>query len=192
MTDLTPPAPGGEVLLYRTEDGRTRIDVRIQDETVWLSLNQMAALFQRDKSVISRHIANVFAEGELQREATVAKHATVQYEGGKPVARDIEYFNLDVIISVGYRVRSHRGTQFRIWATQRLREYIAEDHGFPKTIFFTSTPLTTASFRANCPQRARSPTSSSRITPPGEQRLSSASCSPSRVRMLQPYSVKSA
>ncbi len=95
-------------------------------ETVWLSLNQMAELFKRDKSVISRHIKNVFEEGELKPEATVAKFATVQTEGAKQVARDIEFYNLDVIISVGYRVKSHRGTQFRIWATQRLREYIVK------------------------------------------------------------------
>jgi len=98
--------------------------VRLVGETVWLSLNQMAELFQRDKSVISRHIRNVFDESELQRERTVAKFATVQREGARKVSREVEYFNLDVIISVGYRVKSHRGTQFRIWATQRLREYI--------------------------------------------------------------------
>ena len=128
MPDLIPssPAPGGEFLFYQTDDGRTRLEVRVQDETVWLSLNQMADLFQRDKSVISRHISNVFDEGELRREATVAKYATVQTEGGKQVTREIEFFNLDVIISVGYRVKSQRGTQFRIWATQRLREYIVK------------------------------------------------------------------
>ncbi|MEW6669270.1 MAG: RhuM family protein [Thermodesulfobacteriota bacterium] len=116
--------PGGEILLYQTEDDRSRIEVRMQAETVWLSLNQMAELFQRDKSVISRHIKGISAEGELEREATVANFATVQKEGNREVAREVEYFNLDVIISVGYRVKSHRGTQFRIWATQRLREYL--------------------------------------------------------------------
>ena len=121
------PAPsGGDVILYQTEDGRTRLQVRLQGETVWLSLNQLADLFQRDKSVISKHIRNVFAEGELRPEATVAKFATVQSEGGRTVEREIEFYNLDVIISVGYRVKSHRGTQFRIWATQRLREYIVK------------------------------------------------------------------
>lgn len=120
------PAPGGEFLFYQTEDGRTRIQVRLDAETVWLSLNQMAELFQRDKSVVSRHISNVFDEGELRQEATVAKSATVQTEGSKQVTREIEFFNLDVIISVGYRVKSQRGTQFRIWATQRLREYIVK------------------------------------------------------------------
>jgi hypothetical protein len=119
-------SPGGEFILYQTEDGRTKLEVRFKNETVWLSLNQMADLFQRDKSVISRHIKNVFEEGELRTEATVAKSATVQPEGGKQVTREIEFYNLDVIISVGYRVKSHRGTQFRIWATQRLREYLVK------------------------------------------------------------------
>jgi hypothetical protein len=120
------PIPQSGIILYQTEDGRTRIQCRFENETVWLSLNQMADLFQRDKSVISRHIKNIFAEGELAEVATVAKSATVQIEGGKQVSREIEYFNLEVIISVGYRVKSPRGTQFRIWATQRLREYIVK------------------------------------------------------------------
>jgi len=117
-------APSSQILLYQTEDRRTRIEVRLEGETVWLSLNQMAELFQRDKSVISKHIRNIFQEGELRQEGTVAKYATVQREGERAVARAIAAFNLDVIISVGYRVKSHRGTQFRIWATQRLREYL--------------------------------------------------------------------
>jgi hypothetical protein len=125
MSDLIPssPAPGGEFLLYQTEDGRTRLQVRVQDETVWLSLNQMAELFQRDKSVISRHINNVFDEGELVRERVVANYATTAADGK---TYQVEFFNLDVIISVGYRVKSPRGTQFRIWATQRLRDYIVK------------------------------------------------------------------
>lgn len=122
----TLPTPDGQFLVYRTEDGKLKIDVRFQGETVWLSLNQLAELFQRDKSVISRHIKNLFEEGELRAEGTVAKSATVQIEGGKQVTREIEFYNLDVIISVGYRVKSLRGTQFRIWATQRLREYIVK------------------------------------------------------------------
>lgn len=113
-----------EILIYQTEDGQTRVDAVLKDETVWLSLNQMADLFQRDKSTISRHIKNVFAEGELSPQATVAKFATVQEEGSRPVARNVDYYNLDVIISVGYRVKSIRGTQFRIWATGILKEYI--------------------------------------------------------------------
>ena len=113
--------PSTQILLYQTEDRRTRIEVRLENETVWLSLNKMAELFQRDKSVISRHIQNVFDEGELTREAVVANYATTAADGK---TYQVEYFNLDVIISVGYRVKSHRGTQFRIWATQRLREYL--------------------------------------------------------------------
>ena len=120
------PEPDSDLILYLTEDGRTRLQVRLEGETVWLSLNQMVDLFQRDKSVISRHIKNLFTEGELSAESTVAKSATVQTEGGKQVTREIEFYNLDVIISVGYRVKSKRGTQFRIWATQRLREYIVK------------------------------------------------------------------
>jgi hypothetical protein len=118
------PEKRSDILIYQAEDGRTRIEVRLQDETVWLSLNQIAELFQRDKSVISRHIRNIYQEGELQPESTVAKYATVQSEGGRQVSRAVDYYNLGVIISLGYRVKSHRGTQFRIWATQRLREYI--------------------------------------------------------------------
>ena len=113
-----------EFLLYQTEDGRIRIETRMQDETVWLTMNQMAELFDVNKSGISRHLRNVYESGELQREATVAKYATVQNEGSRGVTRELEYYNLDAIISVGYRVNSLRGTQFRIWATQRLREFL--------------------------------------------------------------------
>ncbi len=112
------------MLIYQSEDGKIKIDVRFENETVWLSLDQMTTLFGRDKSTISRHIKNVFEEGELPNEATVANFATVQVEGYREVVRNIDYYNLDVIISVGYRVKSQQGTQFRIWATQRLKEYI--------------------------------------------------------------------
>lgn len=112
------------MLIYQSADGKIKIDVRFRNETVWLSLDQMATLFGRDKSTISRHIKNVFEEGELSLEATVANFATVQIEGKREVVRNIDYYNLDVIISVGYRVKSQQGTQFRIWATQRLKEYI--------------------------------------------------------------------
>lgn len=114
----------GEILIYQTEDGLTKLDVNMHDETVWLSLDQMSDLFARDKSTISRHIKNIFEEGELSRESTVAKFATVQIEGGRQVERAIDYYNLDVVISVGYRVKSQRGVQFRIWATNILKEYI--------------------------------------------------------------------
>jgi hypothetical protein len=114
----------GELILYQTEDGKTKVEVRLQDETVWLSQKLMAELFQKDLRTINEHIANIFDEGELVPEATIRKFRIVQSEGARQVAREIDHYNLDVIISVGYRVKSLRGTQFRIWATQRLREYI--------------------------------------------------------------------
>lgn len=113
-----------ELIMYETEDGQTKIDVRMENETVWLSLEQMSDLFQRDKSTISRHIKNIFDEGELTHQGTVANFATVQSEGNRTVTRNIDFYNLDVIISVGYRVKSLRGTQFRIWATEHLKEYL--------------------------------------------------------------------
>ena len=112
------------ILMYTTEDGITRVEVTFDNDTVWLSLDQIAELFQKNKSTISRHIKNVFSEGELLAEATVAKFATVQKEGNRSVERQIDFYNLDVIISVGYRVKSLRGTQFRIWATNILKEYM--------------------------------------------------------------------
>lgn len=115
-----------EILLYQTDDKQTKIEVRLDGETVWLSQSQMAELFQTTKQNISLHIRNLFSEGELRPEATVKDYLTVQSEGTRRVERRIEFYNLDVIISVGYRVKSHRGTQFRIWATQRLREYIVK------------------------------------------------------------------
>jgi len=118
-----PASLQSDLILYQTEDGRTRIQCRFENETVWLSLSQMADLFQRDKSVISRHIKNVFEEGELVRESVVAENATTAADGK---TYQVEFYNLDVIISVGYRVKSPRGTQFRIWATQRLREYLVK------------------------------------------------------------------
>jgi hypothetical protein len=114
----------GEILIYQSPQGITKVDVRMQDETVWLSLNQISELFQKAKSTISEHITNIYEEGELQSEATVRNFRTVQQEGKRRITRDTEFYNLDVIISVGYRVKSHVGTHFRIWATQRLREYI--------------------------------------------------------------------
>lgn len=122
MSDDLPPS--SQIILYQSEDGQVKVDVVLQGDTVWLSLNQLAELFDRDKSVVSRHISNVFEEGELERGGTVAEFATVQKEGDREVLRKIEFYNLDVIISVGYRVKSRRGTQFRIWATKTLREYI--------------------------------------------------------------------
>lgn len=113
-----------EVLIYITEDGTVKLEVTMEAETVWLNLNQLCELFQRDKSVISRHIKNIYTEGELEESSTVAFFATVQNEGGRSIERKIAYYNLDVIISVGYRVKSLRGTQFRKWALKVLKEYM--------------------------------------------------------------------
>lgn len=110
-----------EIIMYQTEDGLTKIDVQMSGETVWLSLDQMANLFQRDKSTISRHIKNIFGEGELDRNSVVANFATTAADGK---TYQVDYYNLDVIISVGYRVKSLRGTQFRIWANSVLKEYL--------------------------------------------------------------------
>ena len=126
MSVKRPPEPGGELILYTTGDGRIRIEPRLSGTTVWLSLMQLAELFERDKSVISRHLRNIFQDGELFPQATVARFATVQYEGGRPVRREIVCYNLDVVLAVGYRIRSPRGVQFRTWATERLTEYIVK------------------------------------------------------------------
>lgn len=117
----------GEIIIYQTEDGLTKIDVSMQDETVWLTQEQMAELFQRDKSTISRHIKNIFSEGELDEKVVVAEFATTSQHGaieGKTQSNITKFYNLDVVISVGYRVKSQRGVQFRIWATNILKEYI--------------------------------------------------------------------
>jgi hypothetical protein len=119
------PNNNGNIIIYQTEDGLTKIDVKVENETVWLSLDLMAELFQRDKSTISRHIKNIFSEGELSPEAVVANFATTAADGK---TYQVDHYNLDVIISVGYRVKSVRGTQFRIWATQRLKEYLIKDY----------------------------------------------------------------
>jgi len=124
MSDLEKgmvPAQAGELLLYQTEDGLTRIEAKMVNESVWLTQAQMSALFQKEKSTISEHIQNIFSEQELEESSVVRKFRTTAADGKQ---YDTNHYNLDVIISVGYRVRSHRGTQFRIWATQRLREYI--------------------------------------------------------------------
>ena len=110
-----------EMMIYTTEDGLTKIETTFDGDTVWLSIDQMAELFQRDKSTISRHIKNIFTEGELKREAVVANFATTVADGK---TYQVDYYNLDVIISVGYRVKSQRGVQFRIWATGILKEYM--------------------------------------------------------------------
>ena len=110
-----------ELIIYTTEDGLAKVDVTFQDDTVWLSIDQMAELFQRDRSVIGKHVRNVFKEGELNKESVWAKFAYTASDGK---VYDVDYYNLDVIISVGYRVKSQRGTQFRIWAIGILKEYM--------------------------------------------------------------------
>ncbi len=118
-----------EILLYQTEDGQTKIDVRLEEETVWLSQAQMSELFQKERSVITKHIKNIFEEGELKEELVCANFAHTTQHGaitGKTQTQNVKVYNLDVIISVGYRVKSHQGTKFRQWATARLKEYIVK------------------------------------------------------------------
>lgn len=119
-------AISSEIILYQTEDGQSRIQVRLEDGTVWLSQKLMADLFQKDVRTINEHVKNIFEEGELSPEATIRKFRIVQTEGSREIERVIDFYNLDVILAVGYRVRSHRGTQFRRWATERLREYLVK------------------------------------------------------------------
>ncbi len=127
MTDSNFPAqqpPEGDFLLYQTEDGKTRIECRFSGESIWLTQRLMAELFQVTVPTINEHLKNLVAEGEFQPDRTIRKFRIVQTEGKREVARQVDHYNLDAILSVGYRVRSHRGTQFRIWATDRLREYL--------------------------------------------------------------------
>jgi len=115
-----------QIEIYTSQDGSTQIEVQFEGDTFWLNLNQISSLFDRDKSVISRHLSNIYKEGELDQISTVAKNATVQIEADRQVKREIEFYNLDAILSVGYRVNSKRGTQFRQWATNRLKDYLIE------------------------------------------------------------------
>ncbi len=126
MTEDFPYKPNSEILLYQTNDGQVKIDVRLEDETIWLSQQMMADLFQTTQQNISLHIQNILEEGELTLEATHKKYLSVQTEGKREVKRHLEYYNLDMIISVGYRVKSIIATRFRIWATERLKEYIVK------------------------------------------------------------------
>lgn len=120
----TGPVGGGEILVYETQDGGVRVDVRLERETVWLTQQQMSDLFGRERSVVTKHIRNAYAEGELEPAATCARFAQVRAEGARTVSREVEHYSLDVVISVGYRVNSRRGTQFRIWATRTLRDHL--------------------------------------------------------------------
>lgn len=127
MADNLPapaPEPTGEIILYQTEDGASRIEVRLEGDTVWLSQRGIAELFQTSVPNVNQHLKTIYEDGELRPEATIKRYLIVQTEGSRQVSRAVDHYNLDVIISVGYRVRSHRGTQFRIWATERLREYL--------------------------------------------------------------------
>lgn len=122
--DISPQR--GELLVYQAENGTVKLEVRLENETLWLTQQQMAELFQSSKQNVRHHIKNIFAEGELSPEATVKNYFTVQQEGARAVRRELDYYNLDMIISVGYRVKSLIATRFRIWATQQLKEYIVK------------------------------------------------------------------
>lgn len=117
----------GEIVIYQTEDGLTKLEVNLQDETVWLSIDQMAELFQRDRSVIGKHVRNIFNEGELVKDSVWAKFAYTASDGKD---YNVDFYNLDVIISVGYRVKSQRGTQFCIWANSVLKEVLFSIHRY--------------------------------------------------------------
>ncbi|OFQ16961.1 hypothetical protein HMPREF2955_11005 [Prevotella sp. HMSC073D09] len=117
-----------QIVIYQSEDGQTQVDVRLGNETVWLTQAQMVELFQTTKQNVSLHVGNVFREGELEQESTVKEYLTVQNEGERKVSRKVKYYNLDVIISVGYRVKSKRGTAFRIWANKVLKQYLIKGY----------------------------------------------------------------
>ena len=123
-----PTCPAGRIVIYKASDGKTQLDVKLEEETVWLTQDQICRLFSKVKSTISYHISSIYKEGELERNSTVRKFRTVQTEGNREIERDLEYYNLDVIISVGYRVKSKRGTQFRIWANSVLKDYLVRGY----------------------------------------------------------------
>ena len=125
----------GDIVFYQLETDSKQIEVKLENESVWLNINQIALLFDRDKSVISRHLSNIYKEGELDKDSTVAKNATVQTEGEREVSREVEFYNLDAILSIGYRVNSKRGTQFRIWANKLLREYLVKGYAIDQKRF---------------------------------------------------------
>jgi hypothetical protein len=131
----------GEILIYQNTEGNIKIDVRLEEETVWLTQDQMATLFGKGRSTVAEHIANTFEERELEQNATCRKFRQVRMEGKREVERDIEHYNLDVIISVGYRVKSPQGTQFRIWATQRLKEFIIKGFALNDDRFKTGSSM---------------------------------------------------
>jgi len=118
----------GEIIIYKTEDGNSQLDVRLENETIWLNQYQLASLFKTDRTAIQKHIGNIYKTNELEKKSTCAKFAQVQKEGKRTIARDIQYYNLDIVISVGYRVNSKRGTQFRIWATKTLKDHLVKGY----------------------------------------------------------------
>ena len=130
-----------EIIIYQNTEGNIKIDVRLEEETVWLTQEQMATLFGKGRSTVAEHIANVFEEGELEQIRTCRKFRQVRMEGNREVEREIDHYNLDVIISVGYRVKSTQGTQFRIWATQRLKEYIIKGFALNDDRFKSGTSM---------------------------------------------------
>ena len=123
-----------KIIIYQTEDGQTQIDVRLENETVWLTQAQMAELFQTTKQNVSLHLNNLYKEGELKKEGTVKEYLTVQQEGKRKVSRIVKYYDLDVIISVGYRVKSKRGTAFRIWARKIIKDYLVKGYAVNERI----------------------------------------------------------
>lgn len=116
--------PKGDLLIYQTEDGRTKIDVFFEDDTIWLNQKQISMLYQKDVRTINEHIKNIYTDGELEQPATIRKFRIVQKEGRREVSREVDYYNLNMILAVGYRVRSHVGNQFRRWASEVLTEYM--------------------------------------------------------------------
>lgn len=131
----------GEILIYQNQEGNIKVDVRLEEETVWLTQDQMAQLFGKGRSTITEHIGNIFKEGELNEISTRRNFRLVRLEGNREVERDVEHYNIDIIISVGYRVKSQQGTQFRIWATQRLKEYIIKGFTLNDERFKTGTSM---------------------------------------------------
>ena len=130
---------GGNIVLYRAKDGRTTLDVRLERETIWLTQRQMAELFDKDADTVGLHIRNVFKEGELDEPATTEESSVVQREGSRAVTRTLRFYNLDVVISVGYRVKSKRGTEFRIWATSVLRDHIRKGYTLALTLLIAES-----------------------------------------------------
>ena len=126
MDSNFPEKNNSQILIYQTEGGKTKIEVRLENETVWLTQKLLAELFQVGVNTVNYHIKEIYSEGELMPEATIRKFRIVQKEGKREVSRTVDFYNLDMIISVGYRIKSHVATRFRQWATQRLREYIVK------------------------------------------------------------------